>query len=53
MFRLQNNRFASSAWRMAAIDPPVRSGAECLKANAEFATNEVANEILEISRRKS
>ena len=35
---------------MAAIDPPVRAGAECLEPNSEFATNEVANEVLEISR---
>ena len=35
---------------MAAIHPPVEADAECLEPNTDFATNEVANEILEISR---
>ena len=30
---LQNNWFAAPAWGMAAIDTPVRAGAECLEPN--------------------
>ena len=52
MFRLQNERFTSSAGRMPPIDPTVRAGAECLEPNTEFAANQVPNKILEVSRRK-